>query len=94
VKSRRELVSLSESGGLGIPPRVALAKLEEWEQTWGELPPIVEMRVSILDFLGRPVEADALIAAQKDEEEAVASDLETRLAGRERDLVLIPAMKA
>ena len=60
IKSRREMMELIQSGALGYDPRVVMERLDEWEALWGRLPPIDEMRLMMLDFMGRHAEAEAL----------------------------------
>jgi len=67
--------------------------LDAWEGEWGPLAPLDEMRIYLLDYLGRPEEADAWFVAHQDTVETARRDLEARLADRAEKRALIPAME-
>ncbi len=87
-KDALELVQLRQGGSHALTPAAALERLEVLAGTWGDAPVIGQLRVDLLDQLGRVAEADALLAARPEGEAWSTRELERRRSRRAADEAL------
>lgn len=88
-KDRADLMSLCQAVAYDRLPHEALAMLDDFESRWGRVPPLIELRVHLLDTLGRGDEAAAQLRAGGQEARA-----EAREAKRAEQLALLPRIEA
>ena len=89
IKERIPLMAMAQSGGAGFALDEILEQLNTWEEAWGSLEGIRQLRTMVLDTQGKVEESDAYLLS------VGAKDLvEARRVSRSEDSSLVLAIKA
>jgi hypothetical protein len=88
AQDRAELMSLYQSGAVGVLPVDAVRALDSMTERWGALPPISSLMVRLLDTQGLREQADAYTSNLDAGEQLISNrDAETQRLSRLRELI-------
>jgi len=87
-KDRVAVATMMQTGGAGLLPSEALARVQGWRLEMGPIQAVVDLEVDLLDSLGRMEEADALLQTNQ-----ALDELEARRQRRTEDELLARAIR-